>query len=386
MMVRVTGAFWSIPVAELLQQLETTPQGLTSDQARERRSRYGANLLPSKRRADPPTLLRAQFKSPTVLIMLLAAALSFFLPDNADALIILTIVLASLDSFLFSLALAVGLTPQLVPAIISINLAHGAKRMARQKVIVKRLASIENFGSMNVLCSDKTGTLTEGVVRLHAALDVVGHHVGFGNPRFLTGPDLRHMSNKALLRRVNEVDAFAEVEPNQQERIIPSLKKAGNVVGYMGDGINEMTIAADHVDREFVEQPRRRDVTFIRNFMVAFGSVSSVFDYLTVGVLLLMLQATPDQFRTGWVPESVISAAMIVLVIRSRKSLFQSQPGRYLLMATLLIPFTPPQGDLWVSSVAVVIPAGHGGDRGMVYDSRRTGQAGLLQAGARLTW
>jgi Mg2+-importing ATPase len=79
-----------------------------------------------------------------------------------------------LEAFLFSLALAVGLTPQLLPAIISINLAHGARRMALAKVIVKRLASIENFGSMNVLCSDKTGTLTEGVVHLHSALDIDG--------------------------------------------------------------------------------------------------------------------------------------------------------------------------------------------------------------------
>ncbi len=79
-----------------------------------------------------------------------------------------------LESFLFSMALAVGLTPQLLPAIISINLAHGAKRMAQAKVIVRRLASIENFGSMNVLCSDKTGTLTEGVVRLRSALGVQG--------------------------------------------------------------------------------------------------------------------------------------------------------------------------------------------------------------------
>lgn len=79
-----------------------------------------------------------------------------------------------LDSLLFSLALAVGLTPQLLPAIISINLAHGAKRMAQEKVIVKRLASIENFGSMNVICSDKTGTLTEGIVHLQSALDVEG--------------------------------------------------------------------------------------------------------------------------------------------------------------------------------------------------------------------
>ena len=80
-----------------------------------------------------------------------------------------------LDSFLFALALAVGLTPQLLPAIISVNLASGARRMATQRVIVKRLAAIENFGSMNVLCSDKTGTLTEGLVRVHAALDATGN-------------------------------------------------------------------------------------------------------------------------------------------------------------------------------------------------------------------
>jgi P-type Mg2+ transporter len=79
-----------------------------------------------------------------------------------------------LDSFLFSLALAVGLTPQLLPAIISVNLAHGAKRMAAENVIVRRLSSIENFGSMDVLCSDKTGTLTEGVIHLHAAEDATG--------------------------------------------------------------------------------------------------------------------------------------------------------------------------------------------------------------------
>ena len=67
-----------------------------------------------------------------------------------------------LDSLLFSLALAVGLTPQLFPAIVSVNLSHGARNMAAKKVIVKRLAAIENLGSMNVLCSDKTGTLTVG--------------------------------------------------------------------------------------------------------------------------------------------------------------------------------------------------------------------------------
>lgn len=78
------------------------------------------------------------------------------------------------DSFLFSLALAVGLTPQLLPAIISVNLAAGAKRLAASKVIVRRLASIENFGAMNVLCSDKTGTLTDGTVRIKGAYDASG--------------------------------------------------------------------------------------------------------------------------------------------------------------------------------------------------------------------
>lgn len=792
-------AFWSIPAPELLQELQTTPQGLAKDEARQRLARYGFNLLKPKKRSDALTLLIDQFKSPIILILLFAVGLSLFLHDPADALIILLIVLVSgllgfwqergamnavekllaivqikttvlrnraseeipveeivlgdivvlnagnvipgdcllldskdlfvdeatltgetypvekaagvlptetplnqrtnslfmgthvisgsakalvvhtgketefgkvserlklrppetefergvrrfgyflmevtlvlvififainvyftrpvLESFLFAMALAVGLTPQLLPAIISINLAHGAKRMAIEKVIVKRLASIENFGSMSVLCSDKTGTLTEGVVQLHSALDVHGKesekvllyaylnafyetgfanpideairthhpfdvslyqkldevpydfirkrlsilvskgeqnlmvtkgafqnvlavcssaeisegtianiaavqeqiqqrfeeisHKGFRtlgiayrdvgsaslitkdnevtmtflgflilfdppkpginqiisqmkhlgvslkiitgdnhlvaanvsqqvellNPHILTGRDLHQMSDEALLKRVNEVDVFAEVEPNHKERIILALKKAGHVVGYIGDGINdasalhaadvgisvdsavdvakeaadivllekdlgvlvqglyegrrtfantlkyvfmatsanfgnmfsmagaslflpflpllpkqilltnlltdfpEMTIASDNVDKEMVERPRRWDIKFIRNFMMTFGIVSSVFDYLTFGVLLLILHATTDQFRTGWFLESVISASSVVLVVRSRKPFFKSRPGKYLLIATLMIvgvtlifPYTP---------------------------------------------
>ena len=79
-----------------------------------------------------------------------------------------------LDSLLFSIALAVGLTPQLLPAIININLSKGSQNMAKHGVIVRRLESIENFGSMDILCTDKTGTLTEGVVHLDGALDVTG--------------------------------------------------------------------------------------------------------------------------------------------------------------------------------------------------------------------
>ncbi|MBI3812126.1 MAG: HAD-IC family P-type ATPase, partial [Nitrospirae bacterium] len=586
--------FWSFPPEELLEQIRTRPQGLTTDEARARLARFGPNRLKSKKRSDALTLLLAQFKTPIILILLFAAGLSFFLRDPIDALIILTIVAVSgllgfwqergaagavekllaiirikaellrdgnpveiptedvvpgdivilnagdsvpgdgrilsskdlfideaaltgetypveksaavlpletplgrrtnalwmgthvisgtaqavvihtgaetefgrvaerlklrppetefergvrrfgyllmevtlvlviaifainvylerpvLDSFLFSLALAVGLTPQLLPAIISINLAHGAKKMARKKVIVKRLASIENFGSMNVLCSDKTGTLTEGIVRLHSALDADGrpsekvllhaylnafYETGFTNPldeairshrtfdlsgyrkldevpydfirkrlsilvakndttlmitkgalhnildvcssvevsegsvvdiaplrepirqrfealsrqgyrtlgiayravgessvitkedetgmiflgflvffdppkpgiietirrlkklgislkiitgdnrlvsaelgrqvglpdfQILSGEDLHAISDEALPARAGGIDIFAEVEPNQKERIILALQKAGNVVGYLGDGIND---------------------------------------------------------------------------------------------------------------------------------------------------
>ena len=109
-----------------------------------------------------------------------------------------------------------------------------------------------------------------------------------------------------------------------------------------------MTIATDSVDRELVEKPRRWNIQFIRNFMLTFGILSSVFDYLTFGVLLLILHATTDQFRTGWFIESVISASVTVLVIRTRKPFFRSRPGKYLLIATLLIvvvtiliPITP---------------------------------------------
>jgi Mg2+-importing ATPase len=109
-----------------------------------------------------------------------------------------------------------------------------------------------------------------------------------------------------------------------------------------------MTIATDSVDRELVEKPRRWNIQFIRNFMLTFGILSSVFDYLTFGVLLLILHATTDQFRTGWFIESVISASVIVLIVRTRRSFVRSRPGKYLLIATLLIvvvtilfPFTP---------------------------------------------
>lgn len=79
-----------------------------------------------------------------------------------------------LESFLFSVALAVWMTPELMPMIITITLAQGARRMANKRVLVKQLAAIEDFGSLTILCSDKTGTLTEGEIVLDRHVDVTG--------------------------------------------------------------------------------------------------------------------------------------------------------------------------------------------------------------------
>jgi Mg2+-importing ATPase len=539
-----------------------------------------------------------------------------------------------IDSLLFAVALAVGMAPELLPAIISITLSKGAQTMAKRGVIVRRLASIENFGSMDILCTDKTGTLTLGVVHLDGALDVQGKpsdqvfllsylnsrfQTGMANPmdeailaqanpeighflkaeeipydfvrkrmsiavqdtahtsptytlitkgaldkvlevcttlwidgqvvaldeaqrvslqvRFaewsdegfrvlgvatkevapqteyqveeecgmtfigfllffdppkpdakkaiqdlanlgvrlkvitgdnrrvalhvaqatglkvtgvLSGAELNQLSDEALWRRADEVNLFVEVDPNQKERIISALRKTGHVVGYMGDGINDapalhaadvgisvdtavdvakeaadfvllehnldvlrqgieegrrtfintlkyvftttsanfgnmfsmaglslflpflpllpkqillnnfiadipaMTIASDAVDPEMVDRPRRWNITFIRNFMIVFGLISSAFDYLTFAVLLWVLRASETQFRTGWFIESLFTELFIRLVVRTRRPLFRSKPGRALWISTLLVglaalimPYLPGAGAMF---------------------------------------
>jgi Mg2+-importing ATPase len=116
----------------------------------------------------------------------------------------------------------------------------------------------------------------------------------------------------------------------------------------------ETAIASDSVDAELVEKPRRWDIRFIRNFMLVFGPLSSVFDFLTFGALLLLLKAGPTEFRTGWFVESVLSASGIVLVIRTRRPFLTSRPGRWLVIATLAvaavtvsIPYVPPLAALF---------------------------------------
>jgi P-type Mg2+ transporter len=131
---------------------------------------------------------------------------------------------------------------------------------------------------------------------------------------------------------------------------LPLLPKQILLMNLMTD-LPEMTIATDRVDAGMILRPRWWDIAFIRRFMLAFGLLSSVFDYLTFGALIWMLKATPDQFRTGWFMESVISASLIVLVVRSRRPFFRSPPSPALLattlavvVMTLLVPLTPLAG------------------------------------------
>lgn len=562
-----------------------------------------------------------------------------------------------IDALLFTLALAVGLTPQLLPAIVSVTLAYGARRMARAHVIVRRLTSIEGLGGMEILCTDKTGTITEGIVAIHATEDATGapservrllaylnaafetsytnpiddalratvppgaerytkvaetpydfvrkrssvavacdgarmlitkgalanvldvcdwveqpggavvplapirasiearhealgrdglrcmaiayrplpaddppardaergltyvgtvslsdplkpdapaavealrrldvavklisgdnRHVaariaaeaGLGADEVCTGGELRHASEAALVTIAARVNVFAEVEPNQKERIILALKRAGYTVGYLGDGINDaaalhaadvgisvqtatdvtkqaadvvmlekdlavlaqgvrdgrrafantlkyvfittsanfgnmvsmagaslfsaflpllpkqilllnalsdlpaMAIAADRVDPEMLASPRRWSNRSIRRFMITMGLVSSVFDYLTFGVLLA-LRAPAPTFRTAWFLESVVSEVFVLLVIRTRRAFFRSRVGGALLWAsvavaaaTLLLPYAafaeplgftalpPAMVGLILAIVAAYVAASEGAKR-----------------------
>ncbi|MGA0604056.1 magnesium-translocating P-type ATPase [Caulobacter sp. KR2-114] len=108
-----------------------------------------------------------------------------------------------LQALFFAVAVAVGLTPEMLPMIVTVNLAQGALAMARKRVVVKRLNAIQNFGAMDVLCTDKTGTLTENRVALKLHLDVLGHEdeavlfEAYLNARFQTG--LRNLLDDAVL-------------------------------------------------------------------------------------------------------------------------------------------------------------------------------------------
>ena len=125
-----------------------------------------------------------------------------------------------LEALLFGLSIAVGLTPEMLPMIVTVNLAKGALTMAKKKVIVKRLPSIQNFGAIDILCTDKTGTLTQDRVVLERHVDLTGHtseevlNYAYLNSYFQTG--LRNLIDRAVLE-------FADLAVEQHCRLVDEL-------------------------------------------------------------------------------------------------------------------------------------------------------------------
>ena len=140
-----------------------------------------------------------------------------------------------LESFLFAVALAVGLTPELLPMVVSVTLSRGALRMAAKDVIVKRLIAIQDLGGMDVLCTDKTGTLTEAHDRLDRHVDPAGadsDHVlqlGWLNSHFETG--LRSPLDTAIIEHRGDAAAWTKIDEVpfdfERRRVSVLIERAG---------------------------------------------------------------------------------------------------------------------------------------------------------------
>jgi Mg2+-importing ATPase len=183
---------------------------------------------------------------------------------------------------------------------------------------------------------------TADIVLLEKDLNVLLQGVKVGRATFANTLKYVFMATSA-----NFGNMFSMAGASLFLKYLPLLPQQVLLTNLMTD-VPEMTIATDSVDPELVDVPRRWNVAFIRRFMIVFGLLSALFDFATFGVLLLLLHATTDQFRAGWFVESVVSACLTVLVIRSRRPFFRSKPGSYLILATVVIsliavavPFTP---------------------------------------------
>ncbi len=147
-----------------------------------------------------------------------------------------------LESFMFAVALAVGLTAELLPMVVSVTLSRGAMNMAKRRVIVKRLAAIQNLGSMDVLCTDKTGTLTEAKIRLEQHVDPQGNpsarvlELAYLNSFFETG--LKSPLDEAILAHENiDVSAWNKIDEvpfDFERRRVSVLLDIGNMFSMAG--------------------------------------------------------------------------------------------------------------------------------------------------------
>jgi Mg2+-importing ATPase len=128
---------------------------------------------------------------------------------------------------------------------------------------------------------------------------------------------------------------------------LPLLPKQILLNNFLSD-LPAMAIAGDRVDRETIQRPRRWQVTRIRNFMLGFGLISSAFDALTFALLLLVLHVAPEEFRTAWFVESLLTELAILLVVRTHRPLLKSRPSAAVLwssiavaVAAIALPYLP---------------------------------------------
>ena len=178
-------------------------------------------------------------------------------------------------------------------------------------------------------------------VMLESGLDVLINAVLEGRRTFANTMKYIFMATSANFGNMFSLAGASLLVP-----FLPLLPKQVLMMNFLTD-IPEMFIASDTVDPSQQLKPQRWDIKFLRRFMIVFGILSSAFDFATFGTLLY-LKVPENVFRTAWFVESVASAALIVLVVRSRTPMFKSKPGTRLLQATLAIvvlvfvlPFTP---------------------------------------------
>jgi Mg2+-importing ATPase len=158
----------------------------------------------------------------------------------------------------------------------------------------------------------------------------------------------------------------ASLFPVSMMPFLPLLPKQILLMNVLTD-LPEMAIATDKVDPELIAKPRRLDTSALKRFMLLYGSLSSLFDFATFG-MLLWLKESERMFQTGWFTESIISASLIVLVIRTRRPFLYSHPSRYLVAATagvifttLIVPYTSIGALLNLEPLSGSILVGVGG-------------------------
>ncbi len=205
------------------------------------------------RREPPPTAFAIGIRDFGLLIVRLTVLLVLF-----ALLVNLLFARPLLESFLFALALAVGLTPELLPMVVSVTLAHGALRMAKKQVIVKRLSAIHDLGSMDILCSDKTGTLTEARISLASEIDLSGgesHNVlqlAYINAAFETG--LKSPLDEAILQAERvDLDQWKKLDEVpfdfERRRVSVLVEKAGKRMLVVKGAPEDILKLATHYQR-----------------------------------------------------------------------------------------------------------------------------------------